>query len=170
MWQPILVIVHIVGTVLGVGGATFAEVNLVRALRDGAVSPDEDELMKSTYAVLRFGLFLLVLSGFGFLLLYRLNDVAERLYSIALWAKLTIIGILVINVMLLQSRRIPLIWGSAISITSWYAALVLGVILRKAYYSYAGFLVIYAMAVIIMFFVLRFIHRKFTAHKKQLTP
>lgn len=159
-WYTFLILTHIVGTVLGVGGATFAEVNLIRALRDGQVSPDESELMRGTYAVLRLGFFLLVLSGFGFLLYYRLHGLEELLYSAKLWAKLSIIGILAANAILLQTRTIPLLWGSALSITSWYAALTLGV-LRGMDYAYFGVLAWYALAVVATYFVLREIHRRF---------
>lgn len=159
-WLPALVLVHIVGAVLGAGGATFAEINLVRALRDGEISPDESELMKGAYAVLRLGFFLLVLSGFAFLLYFRLMDKTQFLYSPEFWAKLTIIGALSINAILLQTRKINILWGSAISLTSWYAALALGV-LRKMDYPYFATLLVYALAVVVMFFILRAIHKKF---------
>ena len=156
----ILVILHIIGTVLGVGGGTFAELNYIKALRDGVVTPEESQLMQMTYTVLRLGLFLLVLSGFGFLLYYRLNGFEEALYSPALWAKLTIIGILTANASLLQLHKIPLAWGSAISFTSWYAALILGVLLTDSKYSYFGVMAVYVVSIIIVFFILRAVHKK----------
>ncbi|MEK7568000.1 MAG: hypothetical protein AAB513_03725 [Patescibacteria group bacterium] len=165
-WYTFLIILHIVGTALGVGGATFAEVNIIRALRDGVVSIEESELMRGTYMVLRFGLFLLVFSGFGFLLFYRLNGTTEMLYSPMLWAKLTIIGVLVLNVMLLHSRKISLLLGSAISITSWYTALILGVLFRGVQYSYVSVLIVFIISVAIMYFVINFVHQKFTLHKQ----
>ncbi|KKW05411.1 MAG: hypothetical protein UY39_C0062G0001, partial [Candidatus Kaiserbacteria bacterium GW2011_GWC2_49_12] len=54
-WYTFLIITHIIGTVLGVGGATFAEVHLIRALRDGTMSRDENSIMQATYAILRVG-------------------------------------------------------------------------------------------------------------------
>ena len=166
-WYTILIIAHIVGVALGVGGATFAEVNLVYAKRDGEISPDENALMQSTYAVLRLGFFLLVLSGFGFLLYYRLSGAEELLYSSALWAKFAVIGILSASAVLMQLRLIPLLWGSAVSITSWYAALVLGVFARgDVNSSYVTILSIYALAVVTMYYILQLIHKKFVPHKE----
>ncbi|MAZ67578.1 hypothetical protein CL652_02280 [bacterium] len=160
-WYSILVVSHIVGTVLGVGGATFAEVNIVRALSDGRVSPDESNLMSGTYTVLRLGFFIALISGFGFLIYYRLNGMEELLYEPKLWAKMTIIGLIGLNAALLQLRKIPLLWGSAISLTSWYAALVLGSI-HDVEYSYFTVMVMYATAVAIVFFTLKRITERFT--------
>jgi ABC-type enterobactin transport system permease subunit len=160
-WYPILIIAHIVGTVLGVGGATFAELNVIRALRDGRVSRDEKGLMHGGYAVLRLGFFILLVSGFGLLVYYRLNGMEEMLYEPKLWAKLTIVGLIGINAVLLQLRVVPLLWGSAISLTSWYAALIIGS-LHEIEYSYFVLLAMYAAAVVIVHVALRKLHRRFT--------
>jgi len=163
-WYTVLIISHIVGTVLGVGGATFAEINVIRALRDGKITPEESNLMRGVYTTLRLGFFILLISGFAFLVYYRLNGLEARLYSDKLWAKLTIIGFIGINAMLLQLRRIPLLWGSAISITSWYATLVIGSFGRISY-SYLTILTIYAVAVVIVFGILKKIHEHMSKHK-----
>jgi len=162
-----LILMHIVGTVLGVGGATFAEVNMIRALRDGEISFDESELMKATYAVLRLGFFMLIISGFGFLLYYRLIGAEELLYSEKLWAKLTIIVALALNAIFMQMHLMPIIWGSAISFASWYGALILG-ILRGADYTYFGVLVAYVISVILMYFVIGYVHKIFIPQKKHM--
>lgn len=156
----ILILTHLIGTVLGVGSATFAEVFYLKALKDGEVSPDEGALLKSTYAVLRVGLVLGVLSGFGFLLLYRFTGQEERLLDPKLWAKMTIIVILVINALMLQLHRIPMWLGASLSITSWYAAMILGT-WRGVPYSYVEIMAGYIIAVIVMVFVLEFIKKKY---------
>jgi len=156
-WFPILIVAHLVGTVLGVGGATFAEINILRALSDGKVSPDESNLMHGVYSTIRLGFFITLISGFGFLVFYRLNGMEELLFAPKLWAKMTIIGFLGLNAMLLQLRVIPLLWGSAISITSWYAALIIGS-LKNIEYSYLTIMAIYAVAVTIAFAILMRIH------------
>lgn len=155
-----LVITHIVGTVLGVGGATFVEVHLVRALRDGVVSPEEGALMQTTYSVLRVGFFLLIMSGFGFLILARLSENVAWFYSVKFWIKLSIVGIIAANAALIQLRWIPILWGSAIALVSWYAALVLGV-LRGGEYSPYWILGIYVVAIITVYAILREVHRRF---------
>ncbi|HCM43894.1 MAG: hypothetical protein UY57_C0041G0005 [Candidatus Kaiserbacteria bacterium GW2011_GWB1_50_17] len=163
-WYTFLIITHIIGTVLGVGGATFAEVHLIRALRDGTMSRDENSIMQATYAILRVGFFLLILSGFGFFVLARLEEHTGLLYSIKLWAKLGIVGIIGVNAVLLQLRWIPLLWGSAIAFTSWYAALILGA-LGRGEYSFFWIYAVYIAAIIIVYFVLRAIHARYIPHK-----
>src|SRR3989338_6713555 len=63
----LLVIVHIIGTVPGVGAATFAEIHYTRFNSDDIITDDERKTLAVTYTVMRTGLFLLVISGFGFL-------------------------------------------------------------------------------------------------------
>ena len=113
---------------LGVGAATFAEIHYLRFASDDIITDDEKKTLATTYTVLRLGLFILVISGFSFLLYYRLSEYTEPLMRASFWAKMTIVGILVANAWMLQTRLIPLAIGSALSLASWYGALVLGVI------------------------------------------
>lgn len=156
---------HVIGTVLGVGGATFAEVHIIRALRDGTMSKDEGSIMHATYNILRIGFFLLILSGFGFLILARLEGYTALLYSVKLWSKLGIVGIIAVNAVLLQLRWTPLLWGSAIAFTSWYAALILGT-LGRSEYSFFWIYAVYIVAVIIVYFTLRAIHARYIPNTK----
>ena len=154
---------HIVGTVLGVGSATFAEIFVIKALKDGIIEPLEGDYLKTTYIVLRIGLILAVLSGFGFLFYYLITGYEEALYSAKLWAKMTVVLVLLFNALLLQARLIPLLLGSAISLTSWYTAMFLGIFRNIE----AGYLVIlgwYVFAVLVVMFILKEVHRRFGVH------
>lgn len=154
-----LVIFHIIGAVLGVGGATFAEIFYVKAMQDGVIDPMEGAWMKVIYRVLRIGLVLAVLSGFGFLLLYRLTGEEEKLLDPKLWAKMTIIIILLVNAILLTARKIPFWLGSSLSFTSWYAALILGA-WHEIPYSYLNIMIFYSLAVVLIAIILEFIRGK----------
>lgn len=156
----LLIIFHIIGTVLGVGGATFAEIFHVRALRDGSVSEEEGATLKAIYTILRIGLFTAVLSGFGFLLYFSLTGQEERLYSEKLWAKLTVIFFLSVNALLLQAKKMPLWLGSSVSLTSWYTALILGSV-WGADYTYFGVLSVYIVAVLVVAGLLHLIEKRF---------
>lgn len=107
-----------------------------------------------TYQILRVGMVLLVISGFGYLLLARLTGKAPYLYEPRLWAKLTLTVVIVLNALLLQVRKIPLFLGAAISLVSWYAALILG-IWRKLELSYLAIMGSYILIVFIVAAVLR---------------
>ncbi|HEX9608675.1 MAG TPA: hypothetical protein VGA06_00480 [Candidatus Paceibacterota bacterium] len=142
-----LILVHIVGTVLGVGGATFAEIFLLKSLRDGVVDPHETSTLRTVYMVLRIGLTLAIISGFGFLVLYRLEGHASYLYNEALWAKIVIILVILVNALVLTAHRVPMWLGSALSLTSWYAALIVGYLIGPGDYGFFEILGYYVVAV-----------------------
>lgn len=161
--QLILVILHVLGTVLGVGGATFAEIFIIKALRDGVIEPLEADYLKTVYTILRIGLIITVISGFGFLFMIRIAGHEEVLYNAKLWAKLTIIVIILANALLLQSRKISFRYGGAISLTSWYAATILG-IWRTTTAGYFAILGWYILAVLLVKFLLDRIHKHYGVH------
>ena len=111
---------------------------------------------------MRIALVLLVLSGFGFLVLYRLTGLEDRLYSPLIWAKLSIVIVILINAILLQTRRIPMWLGSAFSFASWYGAMLL-MPLRKAIMpvSYLEIMMWYVVSVLVIAGVLAIIRRAF---------
>jgi len=124
-----LIVGHLAGTILGIGGATMVEVHLTTALRNKDMSSDERVLLGTDYTVVRVGLILSVLTGFGFLLLYNTTGQTFRLYDPILWAKLCIVMAIAINALLLQAHKISLYWGAALSFVSWWSAGLLGVFL-----------------------------------------
>lgn len=155
-----LIIVHLVGTILGVGGATFAEIFLVKALKDGQVDPTESSFLKATYTVVRVGLVLSIISGFGFLLYYQTHGQAFKLYNPVLWAKLTMVLIIAGNAILLQAHKISLYWGSALSFVTWYSAAIAGIFLTNVkIFSYFEIMITYVICVIAGAFILSHIRK-----------
>lgn len=125
-WRTIFVLLHIFGTILGVGGVTFALVFSYRAQGDKKIDASEGAFLHITYTMLRVGLILLLFSGFGLLLYARLTDQAQHLYSVRLWLKLFITAALFLNTILYAARRMPEWLSHGISITGWYSAFILG--------------------------------------------
>lgn len=163
-----LVIVHLIGAVLGVGGATFIEIFINKALADGTVDPTESSFLKTTYRVVRIGLILSLLSGFGFLLMYKLTGQNFKLYNPILWAKMTMIVIIAVNAVLLEMRKINLFWGSAFSFVSWYSVLIISPFLSGApKFSYLEVVFGYIVAVLVGAVVLDIIRKKI--HQKPNT-
>jgi len=152
-WHTILIISHIVGTVLGVGGATFAEIFYLKAIKDGEIDPTEGSFLKTTYFILRTGLVLLVLSGFSMLALKVSQGASGYLYNPILWAKLTITIIIATNALLLQAHAIPSWLGFSLSLTSWYAAMILG-LWRSLDASYVAIMLFYIVWVLAVGFIL----------------
>ncbi|PIR57623.1 MAG: hypothetical protein COU71_02965 [Parcubacteria group bacterium CG10_big_fil_rev_8_21_14_0_10_38_31] len=154
-----LVFAHIVGVVLGTGGATFAEIFYLKAKRDGVFEPLEVDYLKTSYFVLRVGLFIIVLSGFGLLVLLRLNEFGDPLLGVKLWAKLLIVLIIVLNAFLIQARKMPMWLGSSLSLTSWYTATILG-LWRGIPYSFGQIIIFYLLSVMVVAYVLHIIDKR----------
>lgn len=156
--REFLVILHIIATVLGVGGSTFSSIIFMRALKDGKIDPFEADALHETHFVLRIGMVLMLLSGFGLLLSARFNGHADALYDPRIWAKLILSVILVLNAIAIQTRKISAWWGGAISIVSWYAALILGV-WRHLDASWWAIALVYVGAVVAAYFTQEMIRR-----------
>ncbi len=168
-----LVIAHIIGTVLGVGGATMIEVHLNQALKDDLVSGDEKAILAWDYRVVRVGLIIAVLSGFGLLVYHRIIENYALLYNPIVWAKMLMVLIIVANTLLLQARKISLYWGSAFSFVSWWTVAIIGVFVTERVHinlfggygfltSFSSVMIIYALSVVIGAIVLHVIRNKFT--------
>lgn len=135
------IIVHNIGFIIGLGGATITDVFFFRFLKDGVITEREKEIMDTLSSVIWIGLAILMVSG---LLLY-LPDQARLLASSKFLLKVVVVSMIVLNgialnikvaphirmLSLLQDpiserfRRLAFALG-AISITSWYVAFFLG--------------------------------------------
>jgi len=134
----ILVIAHIIGTILGVGGATMIEIHLNKALRDGTMDAVERNFLGADFLITRIGMGIAILSGIGFIVEYYLNNQLFRLENGVFWAKMIIIVIITINAYLLHKHQISLYWGSAFSFVSWWTAMLLGTFLTNSYSVVVG--------------------------------
>lgn len=166
-----LLIVHLAGTVLGVGGATMIEVHLHKALKDKKISEDEQAILGTNYTMVRAGLVLAILSGFGFLLMYKFTGQTARLYDPMLWAKLVMVMIIATNAILLQARKIPFYWGATISFTSWWSVMILSIFKSHQtplnffhsdsfFFTFSSILLVYVVLVMLGAVVLDIIRKK----------
>jgi len=139
--QPILVIAHIIGAAIGVGGATMSDLLFFRSMKNRIITTDQFHLLKVASTVVFGGMGLVVLSGVW--LLFLSPDLLE---VPRVQAKLTAVLVLMLNGFVLHSVLLKFLeknldsplrqrglrsrqWifaasGSA-SIVSWYAAFVL---------------------------------------------
>lgn len=153
-WQEFLTISHVIGTVLGVGGSTFADLIYRKANRDSVIDPTEAGYLRLSYRVLRIGLFLLIVSGFGFFLSLRYSEHTFVLYLPNVWMKLILTVIILLNAILMQVRRMPMWLGAAISVVAWYGALMLG-IWRSLDLTFPQLVLAYVAIVAIVAYVFR---------------
>lgn len=151
---------HILGAILGTGAATFVEIFYLKAIRDGKIESFEAEDLKVFYFILRLTLIILIISGFGILVVWRLNLLGpDFFYNPRLWAKYTIVLVILINAILIQMRKMPMWLGSSLSLVSWWTAFILGG-WRTLAASYFEIIFGYILAVIVVGFILDFIKKK----------
>ncbi len=134
----LLILGHIIGTILGVGGATFIEIHLNMALRDGKMDESERMFMGKDFLMTRIGMAIAFVTGIGFLVEYYLHDQMFRIMDGVFWAKMFIIIIIIINAYLLHKHKVGLYWGSAFSFVSWWTAMILGTFLTNGTKFFPG--------------------------------
>ncbi len=127
----LLILFHIIGTILGVGGATMIEIHLNKALRDGKMDTVERDFLGSDFLITRIGMGLGLITGIGFVLEYWLYDQLFRIDSGVFWAKMLIFLIIVVNAYLLHKHKVGLYWGSAFSFISWWTVMLFGTFLTN---------------------------------------
>jgi hypothetical protein len=126
-----LIFGHIIGAVLGVGGATMIEMHLNKALRDGKMDETERGFLGGDFLVTRIGMGLCFVTGIGFIIEYWAFNQLFRLSDGVFWAKMLIFLIIIINAYLLHKHKIGLYWGSAFSFVSWWIAFTFGIFLTE---------------------------------------
>jgi len=154
----IIVAGHVIGTILGTGGATVAEIQLNVALKNKKKLPEVWAMMHANYTMIRVGMGILLLSVIG-MLWYHLsmgNDFI--LTSEKLWIKDLMFGMIFINAVLLTKHWIPMWLGASISFTSWWGATLLGLAGRLPY-SFEVYLIGYVIAVLVVALILHLIRQ-----------
>src|SRR3989344_4278909 len=165
-WLTFIRISHIIGTVLGEGATTFAEIFYLKFLKDEKIDPFEHDVLKVFYQIILLGLVILVFSGFGYLILWRLNFLGPQVFfSDRFLAKITVILVLLAAAFALNFKLINLKVGSAITFVSWYMALILGV-WRKSPLSYPVIILSYLVLIVITYFVLEFFRNRISSKPK----
>ncbi|WP_264210211.1 hypothetical protein [Leisingera thetidis] len=145
--RTVLRFLHFIGLAAGLGGATLLDLLLLRFFVPGQASAERVAGFEFAARVVDAGLKLLWLTGFGFLLLYALQDPLQ-LQNPKVHAKLLVVAVLTLNgafihmVILPHLRRQagrPLFQGmgrmqralfaasGAVSAVSWYTPVALGV-------------------------------------------
>jgi hypothetical protein len=141
--QPLIVVAHIVGAAIGVGGAMATDSVFLRSIRNRHVSSEQFLLIRSVSDVVMIGLGLVALTGVA-LLLMNTGLINEASFQ----AKMLVVVVLLVNGLLFHGLVLPFMakhrdqWLSgevlslprrwvfavsgALSGVSWFAALILG--------------------------------------------
>lgn len=164
-YKAVLVMIHLLGVTLGLGGATVTDYFTFKALRDYKISDDEARTMHSFSEIIWAGLVLLYVSGIG---LY-LTDPAMYSQSPGFLAKITAVLVITINGIILNLyisprmsqmdflskitpsgipiRKLAFALG-AISFTSWYVAFGIAMLKNMMPFTYNQYLIGYLLVLI----------------------
>lgn len=166
----LLLVAHLFGFAIGVGGATVTDIFFFKFLRDYRISKSEADFMRTLSRIMWGGVILLALSGIGLFLL----DPTRLLASAKFISKMTVVAVLVANGTFLhffispKLRRIAYMpadhpkrnefrnfrqrafVSGGISIVSWYYAFLLAVS-RFSDVPVSGYLGLYAILLVAAF-------------------
>lgn len=156
---------HIIGVIIGVAAAYTGDFLFLKSIRDNRITAEEMRRIRKTSRVVWIGLSIIVIFGIG---LFSL-DPAYYLDSSKFLVKMTIVGILILNGIAFHFLHIPrlirnidvnlseapeikanrkyLLISGAISSTSWFSALALG-LLHSLPYEYWQILGAYLVIVL----------------------
>lgn len=168
---------HIAGIALGAGGAVMTDLIFFSSIKDKKISETEMRFIALGSRVVWAGVFLLVLSGLGFVYL----NPEFALTSHKFWAKMSIVGVLILNGVIFHFlhlpllrrhvgvyfpsapefiKRAPLLFASgAISSISWASAIILGILYRVPY-NYVQIMSGYAFVLVVGIICAQFVKNR----------
>ena len=183
----LLVIVHVIGTIIAVGGATMSDALFFRSIKNRSISRDEYDLLHEAGKVIWGGLALAIISGLGLVVLEYLS--AGRVARLGLGffqLKVLLVGIIIVNGVVFHTRVLPFVkkhlatdmrerkfvnkyWlfalTGSISIVSWWSVVLLALInpALSFWYLLNLYLVAVVFAALLAFLV--FAHQLFSTRE-----
>lgn len=180
-YKWIVIILHVLGAALGVGGATVTDILFFKFLRDHKISRREADIMNSVSKIIWIALGLIIVSGIALYLpaSERLNDSAKFMTKMIAVIVLVLNGI-ALN-MIVAPRLVKIYFGDldpikkertkiirrlsfalgAISITSWYFVFILGS-LRSFTLNFQEFMMIYLSLILLAILGSQLFERNFS--------
>ena len=162
---------HLVGIVLGFGGALMADIFFFRFLKDRKITEEEVRTLRVFSRIIWVGLAIIVFSG----LLLFLSSMEFYLNSAKFLTKMAVVGVIVVNGLVLNFAVTPKLTSinfiakenedkkmhnvrslafasGAVSAVSWWTAFILGVLqfsLAPFPIMFGSYLIILAVAVLV---------------------
>lgn len=180
--NTVLVIAHVIGVALGVGGASLSDFLFFKSIKDKVISKDEFESLMTASKVIWIGLFILILSGLSiFLSIYLERGSIPMLASPRWQAKLTWVGIIFINgiffrqvifskIKSLVGKELSLentksvLWLFAISgfisIFSWYSVTIISLLPRSFKPPYLLLMGLYGLILVLGIIISRLVLKR----------
>ncbi len=168
--QTVILIIHLIGLAIGIGSATLLDTILMRMfLANGTITRDRYEVIEQASYVVAAGLLITLVSGFAYFGHLYLNG-SEIMLNPKVWAKITIVGVLTANGIIVHKLVLPhirerigralfdqtsrprylmMISSGSISVVSWYFPLFLGAAREFNFVvPYHHFLLVYGCTIV----------------------
>lgn len=162
-YQRIILSLHVIGVLIGIGGMTYASILFFAALRDARITLSEERHIRRLGSVVWFGVLLLTISGV--LLYIPYIDVlnAAPLFLV----KTAIFLVIIVNTFVLTRSLLPQLHTlsqkkqndalqvfplGAVLTTSWYSILVLSILPKDYPLSFVGLAGIFLLLLVVAVF------------------
>jgi len=179
--KTIYIFFHLLGVVLGMGGAFASDLIFFSSIRDERITDTELRIMRLASMMVWVGLTIILISG---VLIFSINP-QSYLSSTKFLAKMTIVLVLILNGVIFHlihmprfhrhkdhhfpssdefERKIPLLLiGGVVSSVSWISVLLLGA-LKFLPFSYLNIMSLYILIVVTTSIIVVKLKRKFIPH------
>lgn len=178
--HDLIVIFHVLGVVIGLGGATITDIFFFKFLKDFRISKQEADVMHTLSQVIWFSLAVIVLTGIGI----YLPESEELNQSAKFLVKMIVVSVIIVNGsflnILVAPKLVKIFFGEkhghqsgklhherkivfalgAVSLVSWYSAFVLGM-LHKVSLDFSYLLLIYLIILSVAIIGSQFMERFF---------
>lgn len=140
-----------IGAVVGAGGAVFAEIFYLDAIRDGVIDAAERAHLRIIAHSLRWGMLLVLLSSICLVLLNFIYEAwPQPALTAAYWTEMALVFVIIYASWAMSKRIISFTLGSAAVFSAWWyvALLVFG---KMPALSFGASLALYAVSTAILF-------------------
>lgn len=121
LFQQIMVVLDYFEIGLAVGASTFALTFYFMAFKDGVVDPSERRFMHAVYFAIRFALVVIIPTEIWYVWYYGIDAFPIAASYDVLVFRWFLLGVIILNAVLMQFKKMPMWLGPALAGGSWYA-------------------------------------------------
>jgi hypothetical protein len=141
----LLIGLHLLGVTIGVAGITFAEIFYLKATADGRIDAREKEYIRSTFWALKWGMFIVLISGSLLILVeYQLPFMNQAVLFAPLWVQETLCLVIITSGWALVKKKVSWFVGTALAFSAWWMILILDA-WHNVPLGYSSLIILYAL-------------------------
>jgi hypothetical protein len=163
---PYVVMLHTLGALIGAGTVTFAEIFYTSAASDGVIDHHERKYLRRIFHALRYGMVLVLFSGFALIVLeYLVTDAPQDVLAAPFWALQTLTFFVLVLAARLSKREAPWWFASAGILVAWWMILFIDVGYLNAY-GYVEIMLMYIVSTFVVAGILGYVRTLMRARKE----